>query len=265
MKLFRRIRESLLAEGKTSKYLKYAIGEIVLVVIGILIALKINNWNELQKEKSQTAIYVQNLIDDLNKDIFKFDDAVKSARQKYQFCKEINAVIIEGKPIIDTSAFVIELQAVGRLLIPAITDNTYKDLISTGNLKLINDKNSIDAIRDYYSSMPNWWFDDYKNQLVNGYLPLAVDAIPMHLHEEILENEILSATQDFTDNVLLNNKVKNYTASDILEIRNALEGNKDFAFQLKRITRSHLVHAKILGLTKTNAITMIEKLKNWKK
>jgi hypothetical protein len=46
IKFFRKIRQNLLSEGKTGKYLKYAIGEIILVVIGILIALQINNWNE---------------------------------------------------------------------------------------------------------------------------------------------------------------------------------------------------------------------------
>jgi hypothetical protein len=46
IKFFRHIRQSLILENKTGKYLKYAIGEIVLVVIGILIALQINNWNE---------------------------------------------------------------------------------------------------------------------------------------------------------------------------------------------------------------------------
>jgi hypothetical protein len=52
IKFFRKIRQNLLSEGKTVKYLKYAIGEIVLVVIGILIALSINNWNENQKKKN---------------------------------------------------------------------------------------------------------------------------------------------------------------------------------------------------------------------
>ena len=46
IKFFRKIRQQLLMENKTSKYFKYAIGEIILVVIGILIALQINNWNE---------------------------------------------------------------------------------------------------------------------------------------------------------------------------------------------------------------------------
>ena len=53
IKFFRKIRQSLLIENKTGKYFKYAIGEIVLVVIGILIALQINNWNEKNKLKTE--------------------------------------------------------------------------------------------------------------------------------------------------------------------------------------------------------------------
>ena len=52
IKLFRNIRKNLLAEGKTTHYLKYAIGEIILVVIGILIALQVNNWNEKRKAQN---------------------------------------------------------------------------------------------------------------------------------------------------------------------------------------------------------------------
>lgn len=48
---FRKIRKALLKDGKTNRYFKYAIGEIVLVVLGILIALSINNWNDLRKQK----------------------------------------------------------------------------------------------------------------------------------------------------------------------------------------------------------------------
>ncbi len=56
IKFFRHIRKRLLTENKLSKYLLYAIGEIVLVVIGILIALQINNWNTSKIESKNKEI-----------------------------------------------------------------------------------------------------------------------------------------------------------------------------------------------------------------
>jgi len=69
IKFFRRIRQKLITEGSLSKYLIYAIGEILLVVIGILIALQINNWNEKQKQSILIHSYINSLIDDLHNDI----------------------------------------------------------------------------------------------------------------------------------------------------------------------------------------------------
>ncbi|TMU55564.1 DUF6090 family protein [Flagellimonas algicola] len=68
IKFFRRIRQNLLEESKTTKYLTYALGEIALVVIGILIALSINNWNESrQHEKIKGNIY-KTVVEDIKKD-----------------------------------------------------------------------------------------------------------------------------------------------------------------------------------------------------
>ena len=65
IKFFRKIRYDLMEKNKTGKYFKYAIGEIVLVVIGILIALQINNWNENRKaEKKEHKLLIE-LKDDL--------------------------------------------------------------------------------------------------------------------------------------------------------------------------------------------------------
>lgn len=65
IKFFRKIRKKLLEQNRVSKYLLYAIGEIVLVVIGILIALQINNWNEIRKEKALEKELINLLISDL--------------------------------------------------------------------------------------------------------------------------------------------------------------------------------------------------------
>jgi hypothetical protein len=64
----RRIRQDLINENKTSRYLIYAVGEVVLVVIGILIALQIDNRNELRKEKFEEKVVYENLLSTLKRD-----------------------------------------------------------------------------------------------------------------------------------------------------------------------------------------------------
>ncbi len=66
IKFFRRIRQNLLTENKFSKYLIYAFGEIFLVVIGILIALSINNWNENEKSRDREKLLLTNLKEEFN-------------------------------------------------------------------------------------------------------------------------------------------------------------------------------------------------------
>jgi hypothetical protein len=69
IKLFRNIRKNLLNEGKTSKYFKYAIGEIILVVIGILIAININTYYQNQGIKKQLKNYKANLLSEIENDL----------------------------------------------------------------------------------------------------------------------------------------------------------------------------------------------------
>lgn len=68
-RLFRRLRNDALSDKRSSRYLRYAIGEIVLVVLGILIALQINNWNEDRIEQRQITEYAHALIKDLERDL----------------------------------------------------------------------------------------------------------------------------------------------------------------------------------------------------
>ena len=68
IKFFRKIRQNLIMENKTSKYFKYAIGDIVLVVIGILIALSINNWNEERKVQNRLLNIYSLIYNDFEND-----------------------------------------------------------------------------------------------------------------------------------------------------------------------------------------------------
>lgn len=81
LKFFRTIRKKLIEEQNVRKpaspagrYLLYAIGEIALVMIGILLALQVNNWNEARKDKQQTVQYLTSLRSDLIEDIRMLKD-----------------------------------------------------------------------------------------------------------------------------------------------------------------------------------------------
>jgi len=78
IKFFRKIRFDLMEKNRTGKYFKYAIGEIILVVIGILIALQINNWNENRKDNFVELKILQSLSDDLSADIQTMKGMIKN-------------------------------------------------------------------------------------------------------------------------------------------------------------------------------------------
>jgi len=78
IKFFRIIRKNLLMENKTSKYFKYAIGEIILVVIGILIALQINNWNENRKIKKFEHKILRDIADGIKGNYFQIELSLRN-------------------------------------------------------------------------------------------------------------------------------------------------------------------------------------------
>lgn len=73
---FRKIRKNLISENKLTKYFFYALGEIVLVVIGILIALKINNWNTNEISHQKELSYLQEIRDNLEQDFKRIDSVL---------------------------------------------------------------------------------------------------------------------------------------------------------------------------------------------
>lgn len=88
--LFRKIRQKLLQEGKTANYLKYAIGEILLVVIGILIALSINNWNETRKDQIAEGEFLEGIKNDLTDDRILIEFIISRIVPKIEAYNQLN-------------------------------------------------------------------------------------------------------------------------------------------------------------------------------
>jgi len=94
IKFFRHIRKSLLIENKMGKYFKYAIGEIILVVIGILIALQINNWNQSIKDKNSLNEYLHKVKSHTSEDIDQLEQLSKGRKQIADLCKKARNSIL---------------------------------------------------------------------------------------------------------------------------------------------------------------------------
>jgi hypothetical protein len=142
-------------ENKTSKYLTYAIGEILLVVIGILIALQVNNWNEQRKERVKELHYLTNLKTDLKLNIAEIDKYIATRNSQIVSAK-IALEYFEGKPLTDFDLF-------NRNIVNVYTwqkffqiDNTFQELTNSGNLSLItNDsiKNGLLNLETLYKKL----------------------------------------------------------------------------------------------------------------
>lgn len=137
IKFFRHIRQQLLSEGKTIKYIKYAIGEIVLVVIGILIALQVNNWNETRKMQGIKESYKLALIEDLRKDTLELKMTINETEKELIHLMEISKKISLQPLNIDSIVNIYRVDF--SPLIDASRDfnrNTIEGLLSTGHINL---------------------------------------------------------------------------------------------------------------------------------
>ncbi len=160
IKFFRNIRLNLLSEGKTGKpalpvgrYLKYAIGEILLVVIGILIALQINNWNDQKKNEQSEILYYCRILDDFKLDETLIEELIIKTNHRINASKEILLELNSGEK--DRYYLLNKLLVGLRSDVFVPRDVTFKDLTSSGNLKLLNDVTIKNSLIQYYSELEN--------------------------------------------------------------------------------------------------------------
>ena len=153
IKFFRHIRKSIIMENKSAKYFKYAIGEIVLVVIGILIALQINNWNETKKTKEKETHALNEIISDLDNNLGNLTTIKTRKINSINSTKNSLKIIIdvlENKKEYHDSLIVHFTAALG-YPDPDIKTSGYESLTSIG-MDLISDNKLRSEIGKYYTS-----------------------------------------------------------------------------------------------------------------
>ena len=163
LRFFRIVRKSLIESNQMKKYIWYAIGEILLVVVGILIALQINNWNELRKERQETEIIKHNLFNEFEQNKAVLYERIALLEQSIDH----SIAILK---IIGTEVDMTHQSLLDSLLTQSMyygnfnpSNSALQELIQSGKLKLISD----DILKKHLFDWPQLLEDtneDFKNQ-----------------------------------------------------------------------------------------------------
>ena len=149
MKLFRKIRKNLLISGKTKSYLIYAFGEIFLIVVGILIAWKINDLNEINKNRIVEVKIYQSLNDELNSNLSLLDSSIFRYAENIQTIQNtINSIRSQPQKLTE------------EIKDGIIRVNYTPTKLHSGSMSSINSTNKFefiesDSLRDLIAAYPN--------------------------------------------------------------------------------------------------------------
>jgi len=154
LKFFRKIRQKLLVEGNLKRYLIYGIGEILLVVIGILIALQINNWNQTNSDQRIANDYMSNMLTELISDLDYFEQLIANNEKQKTYIDEI-LIALNSEKVMNLNEEDLMLK------LSKSTDPTdffpktatYQDLVSSGKMILIKPLDLRQKVITHYNLM----------------------------------------------------------------------------------------------------------------
>jgi len=224
----------MLLQNKFTNYIIYAIGEIILVVIGILIALQINNWNENRKDRATEAVYLRELLED-------FEINLQKSKQVTSRIEEVLprlTGLLEQSALEQPTISVDSMNDAFRLLnsMPAYssTDRAYNNLIGSGDFKLITNAEIKTAIADYYKALDivKLVQNTHEMELVNAFQPYFMEYLDFQavsmirvenytLPEPVEKDKILSVFHDRKFRNIITLKFDILT--DLLELNQGLK------------------------------------------
>ena len=246
IKFFRKIRQKLISENKFSKYLIYAIGEIILVVIGILIALQVNNWNQNKNSENKTLISLSSLAEELNSnkkvlksniDLIKFD--IQTGLNLVDSLNN-NSVSKENK----NTYLLDKILELGPVRVRSLTTNSLEEMISSGSYSTINSETIKENLLAYNSEIENMnyelqRFEEYWRTIESPYITKHFSLLDMYTRRgDSLINE---------DAFLSGGNIPTFNNQEVYFVNNldAFYNNREFAsmyisrfFDLRAVLRA---------------------------
>jgi len=147
LKFFRHMRKDLMEKNKTGKYFKYAIGEIILVMIGILLALQVNNWNEHKNNINQANKHLATIKLNLEDDIKQAQDLITTTEKNIEYSEVFLDQFKTIKPIDNN----IQMYIVALMLVHEIEVNTngFEALTNSDGMTYVNENIQVELLNYY--------------------------------------------------------------------------------------------------------------------
>lgn len=187
-RFFRRIRQSLFTQNKFSKYLLYGVGEILLVVIGILIALQLDNWNDTHKKEAQAAEFRAQLRESVATDMKNIRNRVEFFEKAKQFGYTVEQELSRPQAF-DNEArwqFILNTFHTSQIWNFNQVTATYNEVQNPDMLGFIGPPELLNAMQRYYNEWP------LQLSVLNGgtqeYRDFSRSVIPMKLQEYMWAN-----------------------------------------------------------------------------
>lgn len=253
----RKIRKKILSKNQTTKYLLYAAGEIALVVMGILIALQINNWNDNRKNNNLEQEYLIRLHDDLEEEESYIESFITYNEKVSDFAKEAIEFFEYGDIAFENSQnALITLYQASQFNDARTTSSTYKELNSSGQINLIKNYNLRSSIISYYELD---WTNSVIFEIPNNYRTTLRSVMPSTIQLEMMKNcgdvyvqtkKSIAVELPETCNINIDPKLANKVLSRLLadtklkEDLNFLIGNMDSKLAYMTYIRQQLKKVK---------------------
>lgn len=138
LRLFRKLRQRVLLQNNFTRYIVYALGEIVLIVIGILIALGINNWNKNNQAKDREAFYLSGLQTEFERSKTKLKTLIEVNQLNYNEAKKIASFITEETPLTEAQLSELLFQSFSYEIAYNPNNSLLNELIGSGGLQDIS-------------------------------------------------------------------------------------------------------------------------------
>lgn len=170
---FRKIRQKLLSQNRVTRYLVYAIGEIILVVIGILIALQVNNWNEYRKDRIEEQELLIQLESEFQSNLEQLDEKIDVRNHLIQSSMKLLELIDSKNPVLPDTV----IYYTSKTMIAPTFDPITNDLISAGKLQLLTNKRLKNLLSLWTSEVLQVTEDElsWRSVMNNQYFPFLIE------------------------------------------------------------------------------------------